>query len=217
MSESILVALITAVPGTITAVVTLLELAERRREAKQRRGGGQPRPPRPTGRRPRPLPRRGSPLRLPTIVLGGLLLTVAVGLVAALVLDGGDDDGEEGPLVVSTTVPGTRRWTNTGITLEVGDQVTVTASGEVFHSVELQRKAGPDGEPGTRFPSNVLMSADHGALLGMIGGDGEPFFVGDDQQFDAPASGQLFLGINDTGVENNSGEFRAQVTVRRAP
>lgn len=218
MSENVLVALIASVPGTITAVVALLEVAERRREREwTRKHGDRPEPPQPTPHHTGPLPRRGSPLRLPTIVLGGLLLTVAVGLVAALTLDGGDDrnGGGEDTVVVNATVPGTSRWADTNVKLETGDQVTIIATGEVFHSVEQQRKAGPNGELGVRFPSNVLMSADHGALIGRIGDDGEPFFVGDERQLRAASSGKLFLRVNDTGVENNSGAFQAEITVSR--
>lgn len=141
------------------------------------------------------------------------MLTVAVGLAAAMTLDDGTGDDDGTPVTVATTVFGNRRWTDTGLTLESGDEVTITASGKIFHSVENQRRVGPDGEPRTKCPSNVLMSADHGALLGMIGGDGEPFFVGDNRRFQAERSGQLFLGVNDTGVENNSGAFEAEITV----
>lgn len=38
MSEGVMVALIAAVPGTITAVATLLEVTHRRRDAETRRG-----------------------------------------------------------------------------------------------------------------------------------------------------------------------------------
>ncbi|MGH3116063.1 MAG: hypothetical protein ACRDQ2_02930 [Gaiellales bacterium] len=216
MSDAVLVALIAAVPGTITAVATLLEVTYRRREAAAapapRSPAAPPEPPpptQPTPRSSRPLPPRGSQLRLPVIVIGGLVLTVAVALLAAAVLD-----TEDGPSSVSVSVSGTKRWTNTGLNVSAGDEVAITASGEVFHSVEQQRKAGPDGEPNTKYPSNVLMSADHGALLGMIGGDGDPFFVGDDRRFRAEQSGVLYLGINDTGIENNSGAFEADITVR---
>ncbi|MGH3785113.1 MAG: hypothetical protein ACRDRG_00845 [Pseudonocardiaceae bacterium] len=58
----------------------------------------------------------------------------------------------------------------------------------------------------------------HAALIGRIDGvdrdTGEPFFIGPkccDEPVDR--SGVLVLGVNDTGVDNNSGEFLVNVVV----
>ena len=52
------------------------------------------------------------------------------------------------------------------------------------------------------------------ALIGRIGTDGRPFLVGAAFRAPAPASGRLFLGINDRDTANNKGAFRATVTVK---
>jgi len=63
-------------------------------------------------------------------------------------------------------------------------------------------------------PANVVADANHNALIGKIGTGGRPFFVGQRLEFKAETAGRLFLGVNDTGVNNNSGAYQAQVTIR---
>jgi hypothetical protein len=50
-----------------------------------------------------------------------------------------------------------------------------------------------------------------GALIGRIG-NGRPFGIGNQTSIPAPAAGQLFLGINDGQLDDNSGEFRVEIT-----
>jgi hypothetical protein len=56
-------------------------------------------------------------------------------------------------------------------------------------------------------------AAHHAGLIGRISGSGTPFFVGSDFTGPALQGGELFLGINDIGVDNNSGAFAATVQV----
>ena len=46
--------------------------------------------------------------------------------------------------------------------------------------------------------------------------ESEPVYVGDDRTFRAPASGQLYFGINDDHLADNSGEFRVRIDVGRS-
>jgi len=50
-----------------------------------------------------------------------------------------------------------------------------------------------------------------GALLGRIDG-GLPFGIGDQTSIVAPASGLLYLGVNDDNVSDNSGQFQVVVS-----
>ena len=52
-----------------------------------------------------------------------------------------------------------------------------------------------------------------GALIGRIG-NGQPFAIGGQTQIQAPAAGQLFLGINDTHMPDNSA--RSSVDIQRS-
>jgi hypothetical protein len=73
---------------------------------------------------------------------------------------------------------------------------------------------GPDGNPNPALQApaySVLPSAHHAALIGRIGPQGAPFPVGTTYSQPAAATGRLYLGINDTGVDNNSGSFTAHV------
>ena len=50
-----------------------------------------------------------------------------------------------------------------------------------------------------------------GALIGRIG-NGAPFGIGNQTNVPMPASGMLFLGVNDNNFDDNSGEFRVEIT-----
>ena len=66
----------------------------------------------------------------------------------------------------------------------------------------------------------VLIGALAGALIGRIG-NGAPFGIGNQTSVPMPASGELYLGINDDQVADNTGGFvvdvkpQASVTRRR--
>jgi hypothetical protein len=79
---------------------------------------------------------------------------------------------------------------------------------------------GPDGDPDPNLPAfyDVIPAANHAALIGRIG-HGEPFVVGARSTFDVQDDfgGRFYLGINDNGVDNNSGHFTATVTVDHSP
>jgi hypothetical protein len=54
-----------------------------------------------------------------------------------------------------------------------------------------------------------------GGLIARIGDSG-PFFLGDGGALgQVPASGRLFLGVNDDHLPDNRGEFRVTITIRR--
>ena len=55
-----------------------------------------------------------------------------------------------------------------------------------------------------------------GTLIGRIGGSGfrsnsALFPIGNQTQIQAPASGQLFLGINDSVLQDNQGAFVVEI------
>ena len=58
------------------------------------------------------------------------------------------------------------------------------------------------------------LDARHAALIGKVG-DGQLFLIGSHRTFTALGPGRLYLGINDAGVDNNSGAFKARVRVER--
>jgi len=112
----------------------------------------------------------------------------------------------------SVVVPGNVQWTNTGITVNRGQNLRFEPSGEVrlsFNGEDMARAAGSatfrhsDKAPIPTIPV--------GALIGRVG-NGQPFSIGDTTQaFDMPANGRLFLGVNDDHVADNSGNFVVKV------
>ena len=105
-----------------------------------------------------------------------------------------------------------RSWTDTGLDVQAGDTIVVSASGAVTTG---GKEATPDGSQRNwrdllkTFPLN---DASRGALIGRIGGDeGRPFLVGSRRESRVPVSGRLFLGINLPPGELATGTFKVAV------
>ena len=124
------------------------------------------------------------------------------------------------PVEVSVVVPGTEPWTDTGVDLSVGDTVLIEADGAVTPAENSESLYGPDGvpdRPSARvFNIDGLEEENHNGLIGRIGEGGAPFRVGSELQYTAETDGRLFLGVNDSDVANNAGEFTATITVNRS-
>jgi hypothetical protein len=160
-----------------------------------------------------------TPLKL-TIKTSGGERELASNEVARIVMARPDNAvGTTGANVASTaavpgaiTVQGNQPWTSTGITVRKGQRVTFTTNGEVQLSPDANDVATADGAKSGRFAPNApLKSARAGALIGRIG-NGQPFAIGSQTSVVAPASGLLYLGVNDDGFNDNAGNF--QVIVR---
>ena len=67
-----------------------------------------------------------------------------------------------------------------------------------------------------RAPSANECQDRHAALIGLVAGANTPFFVGANYNDIAPATGRLYLGINDVGVDNNSGKYTATVRLQQS-
>jgi hypothetical protein len=122
------------------------------------------------------------------------------------------------PREITISVPGNSRGTDTGIDLRSGDNVTITATG----NVTAGRRAGvvsPDGGRATGFGSIAgtypVPGLGVGALIGYIrlpnGQITQPFAIGSQRSFTAPSDGRLFLLINDDNYGDNSGNFDVRI------
>ncbi len=120
-------------------------------------------------------------------------------------------DGQ-GPQTRTIAVPSTQQWTPTLIRVNQGDRITIQATGEIqLRPASFNDKAGVAGSYTQRLaPNSPLPKAFAGALIGRID-SGQPFGIGDQKSIVAPASGLLYLGINDDVLTDNTGQF--QVTV----
>jgi hypothetical protein len=111
------------------------------------------------------------------------------------------------------TVSGQQAWTPTGITVTKGQKLTFNTTGEVQLSADSNDKATSAGSVTGRYAQRSAMPrALAGALIGKIG-NGQPFGIGNMTSIVAPASGQLFLGVNDDSFGDNQGSF--QVTISK--
>lgn len=114
-------------------------------------------------------------------------------------------------------------WTSTGINVRRGQQVRFEASGEVTFSPR-GHVARPAGSVDNLFDSNApVPTALQGSLVGRVGsgsaargrsaGAAGAFAIGSQSTVTMPADGVLFLGVNDSGLNDNRGEF--SVTIRQ--
>lgn len=110
-------------------------------------------------------------------------------------------------------VSGRQQWTSTGLMVRRGEVLQFNTTGNVQLSGDSADLASAAGSKAARMaaanaPLPGLLS---GALIGRIG-NGRPFAIGDQTSIPMPDGGQLFLGINDDHVGDNSGEFRVEIT-----
>jgi hypothetical protein len=112
-------------------------------------------------------------------------------------------------------VPGNQPWTDTGLDLNQGDQVTITASGTIKIAGSDPGKT-PAGVPGCiESEKGLAPGLTCVALIGRIG-DGAPFEVGTGISFLVDNPGRLYLGVNDSVFEDNSGSWTVDITVSNA-
>ncbi len=111
------------------------------------------------------------------------------------------------------------RGVDTGIDLRTGDQVQITASG----NITTGRRAGVVSPDGGRAGAAQIIGAGAypvpqagvGALIGYVrltnGQVSQPFFIGTQQTINMPVDGRLFLLVNDDNYGDNSGSFSVRI------
>jgi hypothetical protein len=115
--------------------------------------------------------------------------------------------------VATLVVRGALPWTDSRINVRRGDVLVFEASGRVFFLGEKEASATPEGNPAhydQRFP---IPETSAGALIGKIGAGGDPFVVTATPGMEVvmPATGRLFLGINDHEFADNTGGFHVRI------
>lgn len=113
----------------------------------------------------------------------------------------------------TVTVSATSRWTATGIRVTSGQTIHFDSTGQVQMSMNPGDMAVPKGSLLRRNAKSApLPEAPAGALIGRIG-SGQPFVIGDQKTISAPATGNLFLGVNDDEMGDNEGSYQVVVRV----
>lgn len=103
------------------------------------------------------------------------------------------------------------QWTDAGIDVRGGQQLMFEAAGEVRWGPN--RRDGAGGERHSPFnPGRPMPDRNAAALIGKIGPNGDPFFIGEEREpIRVRGSGRLFLGINDDYLNDNSGSLRVVI------
>ena len=125
---------------------------------------------------------------------------------------------------VTVSVPAIQPWVDTGVFVNIGDSVSITASGTVYLSGTDPGKT-PAGVAGCVATDND--SIHPGPFLGpgltcwsLIGrvGNNPAFEVGTGTSFTATSSGELNLSVDDNYFPDNRGSWTATITtVARLP
>jgi len=123
---------------------------------------------------------------------------------------------------VTIDVPANRAWTPTGVQLRPGDQVMVQASGVIEAASPAVQgpfyHAVPPGGRAQFHPEKPQPLLPALSMLGRIA-NGPVVSVGPFARWYAGppyGSGELFLGINDDGLDDNSGAWQVRITVFRS-
>jgi Ca2+-binding EF-hand superfamily protein len=123
-------------------------------------------------------------------------------------LNGFDAVGTSGR---SIAVGGDRQWVDTGIDLRAGDQVSINASGQI----RVARDGGLMSAAGVasgRTEGATIPTANVGGLVARFG-NSAPLFIGESRTFRSARSGRLYLGVNDSFFDDNTGQFNVTVDV----
>ena len=118
------------------------------------------------------------------------------------------------------TVSGDAPWIDTGMDVNAGDKLHITATG----TVDFSDKKGVGPEGAQRAWTDTLRAlsvpdAGRGALVGQVGNDraATPFLVGADGTIVVRASGRLYLGVNQDSFSKPTGSFTAHIDRTAAP
>lgn len=149
-------------------------------------------------------------LFLPALVICGL---------SAYIRPGSWKPVQQNDLLGNSAVYAYRQWQSTGVKLLPGDRFSIRASGEWQYSPEVGLH-GPNG--GLWAPDWYPLSGNQdgvmgGALIGRIGEEGAPFFVGGRYSGYADTGGTLYLRINDDLLGDNAGALALDIRVTPAP
>ena len=120
--------------------------------------------------------------------------------------------GTTGTAPRSIAVAADRQWTDTGIYVNAGQTITVNADGRIRLARDTQDFVTAAGASG-RVGDATMPNAPIGGLVARFE-NSAPVFIGQSRTIRVPRSGRLYLGVNDSYWEDNTGVFNATVDVR---
>jgi hypothetical protein len=123
------------------------------------------------------------------------------------------------------TVAANADWVDTGLTVREGSVVNFSATGEITMSGDQNDKAIPTGSTKGRMAANApIRTSSVGTLIARVGGGGRgrganasaPMAIGSQMTVTMPASGRLFLRVNDDQLGDNTGQYEVRIKVGSA-
>jgi hypothetical protein len=115
---------------------------------------------------------------------------------------------------------GEESWIDTGIDVQAGEHVLITATGKLRYA-DAKSENGPEGlSRGFRDLLRVLPfnEAGRGALIGRIGDKdaAQPFLIGPKRDVASPISGRLSVGLNQLSNDTGTGNYTVNIEVYAA-
>jgi len=103
-------------------------------------------------------------------------------------------------------------WTNSGWVVRKGQKIKITAKGNI--SLGGGNYSTPSGKSNLADKDKLMQQEPTGGLIAVIGDDNNDFiFIGTNREFTAQRDGSLFLGVNETNLEDNSGSFEVTIEI----
>lgn len=139
-------------------------------------------------------------------------LAVTLFLIVATVLGGRNYGSVQQDALSDSQIYAYRGWQSTAVPLYEGDRLEIHASGRWLYTPDEVH--GPAGHDRYRSPAFYpLPGVPGGALIGRIGENGPPFYVGKRLVRRADRDGQLYLRIDDDILTDNDGSVAVRITV----
>jgi hypothetical protein len=121
--------------------------------------------------------------------------------------------------VTTVNIALTQPWTDTGLAVTPGQQLSITTTGTMNYwtggcPAGQNCNVSPDGTAGCSSPADATAPGlPCNSLIGRFGTNGTPFEVGSSLTVTVPAgaSGNLFLGVDDNNLSDNTGSWIATI------
>jgi len=105
-----------------------------------------------------------------------------------------------------------RDWQSVGVQVQAGDVLQIRAQGDWMYTPGEHH--GPEGHARYFAPGFYpLPNVPGGALIGRIGEDSEPFYVGKRVTWEAMQDGLLYLRIDDDILSDNDGWVTVEINI----
>lgn len=104
-------------------------------------------------------------------------------------------------------------WQDSGVYLPAGASARISATGKWSPWPSAGLWSGPEGNEAWKGQVAFIPAS---ALMGRLGTDGKPFYVGPESEIIAKQNGRLYLAMNDlfSALWDNAGEMKATIRVR---